>query len=242
MYLKQRHRRPLDFISLSRARARRHATRARMNTIVAIDGQLLCVQRGPTGGWCVHCYRVDEASRHFVLRSSVDVRGALGGEASDVDLSTAELVAADAVTDTAASLQTVALAFRRRRGATHDYWLGTVRLEPPASVSAGGWHAFELAEVEAQALTDGPALVMVHAIVGGGHALSVASLASAGGVRLRTVPLPGRASLLGATSWSGAAATVDKSRSSRSCCGHSPALSQWTQPEAPRLLQPRRGR
>ena len=176
-----------------------------MNTIVAIDGQLLCVQRGPTGGWCVHCYRVDEASRHFELRSSVDVRGALGGEASDVDLSTAELVAADAVTDTAASLQTVALAFRRRRGATHDYWLGTVRLEPTASVSAGGWHAFELAEVEAQVLTDGPALVVVHAVVGGGHALSVASLASAGGVRLRTVPLPGRASLLGATSWSGAA-------------------------------------
>ena len=139
-----------------------------MNTIVAIDGQLLCVQRGPTGGWCVHCYRVDEASRHFVLRSSVDVRGALGGEASNVDLSTAELVAADAVTDTAASLQTVALAFRRRRGATHDYWLGTVRLEPTASVSAGGWHAFELAEVEAQVLTDGPALVMVHAVVGGG--------------------------------------------------------------------------
>jgi len=174
-----------------------------LNTLVAIDGQLLCVQRGPTGSWCVHCYRVDEASRHFVLKSSVDVRGALGGEASDVDLSTTELVAADAVTDTAASLQTVALAFRRRRGATHDYWLGTVRVEPP--VSAASWHAFELAEVEAQVLTDGPALVMVHAIGGGGHALSVASLASPGGVRLRRVPLPGRASLLGATSWSGAA-------------------------------------
>ena len=79
-----------------------------VNTLVAIDGQLLCVQRGPTGSWCVHCYRVDEASRRFVLKISVDVRGALGGEASDVDLSTAELVAADAVTDTAASLQTVA--------------------------------------------------------------------------------------------------------------------------------------
>ena len=179
--------------------------RAESTAVVAIDGQLLCVQRGPTGGWCVHRYRVDEASRHFVLTSSLDVRGALGGEASDVELSTAELVAADAVTDTAASLQTVALAFRRRRGATHDFWLGTVRLEPPASASAASWHAFELAEVEAQVLTDGPALVMVHAVIGGGHALSVASLASAGGVRLRTVPLPGRASLLGATSWSGAA-------------------------------------
>ena len=183
-----------------------------VNSVVAIDGQLLCLQRGPSGGWCVHCYQVDEVSRRFVLKRSVDIRGALGG--GDIDLSTAELVAADAVTDTAASVPTVALAFRRRRGATHDYWLGTLLLESPAAACGGAWHAFEMAAVEAQLMVDGPALCMVHAIAGGDHALSVASLARGGcnGVQLRTVALAGRASLLGVTRWSGAAAQSKCSR------------------------------
>ena len=126
-------------------------------TVLAFDGQLLCLQRS-SSGWCVHVHEfVDEA---FAYQRSVDLRGS-----GDVDLSSTELVAADAVMDTFASLPAVVLAFRRPRGSTHDYWVGMVGLEQQCCT--GDWHPFELAEVEAYAVADGPVQLPADPIVPG---------------------------------------------------------------------------
>ena len=156
------------------------------------DFQLLCLHR--SGRWRAHTYAADRDTGLFGAKESDDVGG------SGIELSSAELVAADTVADaTTGGLPMAMAAFRRRREATYDYWFGVVRPRRASAI----WHTFELAaEVVEHAIADGPTLCMLH---GGtdGQRLSVASYAGGAGVSVRTVTLQSPATLLCTSSWSG---------------------------------------